>query len=271
LGIDTIDFIIPSKTLYKFLDDMNLKVRKYSKSYFINQKINYDEVKHKKDKKVQFVEIGNSKNLSGYILLKNDNETINLSRKHKKANTHFIKVVFAGLRQPTKNIYIGTYTTLSSFIKRFDVNTIDVCFDGYSNIDINKHNEDKLNWYFKDYIAFKSDTKIIETSFYINKPLVIEDDTDHFKKVIVYDKYKKESRYKTLEKNYQGWKRVEARIPINARFKDILLDDYLIDVLNLSNRYFDINNFSLDYVEMQHKLLTDKRTHKGYKKVIDEV
>jgi hypothetical protein len=257
--------------MYKFLDDMNLKVRKYSKSYFINQKINCDEVKNKKDKKVQFVEIGNIKNLSGYILLKNDDETINLSRKQKKANTHFIKVVFAGLRQPTKNIHISTYTTLSSFIKRFDVHTLDVCFDGYSNIDINKHNEDEINWYFRDYIAYKSDTRIVETSFYINKPLVLEKDTDHFKKVIVYDKYKKESRYKTLENSYQGWKRIETRIPINAKFKDILLDDYLIDVLNLSDRYFDIDSFSLDYVEMQHKLLIDKRTHKGYIKVIDEV
>jgi hypothetical protein len=250
---------------------MDLIVMNYSKNYFINKVINTNEVKLKKDVQVQFVEIGNIKNLSGYILLKIDNETIDLSKKYKKANTHFIKVIFAGLRQQTKDIHIDTYKALNSFIKRFCINSIDICFDCFSEVAIHKTNIDRLHWLFRDYFTNSKDTYIEQTSFYINKLVSQLEDADYYKKMILYDKYIKETRYKQLDNSYKNWKRLEITVPINAKLKDIVLDDYCIDVLSMANKCFNIDDFSIDYIEKQKQLLLDKRTHKRYNSFIDEV
>ena len=47
------------------------------------------------------------------------------------------------------------------------------------------------------------------------------------------------------------------------KFKDFILDDYLEDMQNIAKKYFNVLSFSYEYIELQNKLLTDKRTHRG--------
>ena len=116
---------------------------------------------------------------------------------------------------------------------------------------------------FKDYISNFKNAQIEKTSFYINTPSSPTADTDYFKKILVYDKYSKESRYKKLDDELKNWKRLEITVNIKFKFKDFVLDDYLEDMQNIAKKYFNVLAFSYDYLHLQNKLLTDGRTLKA--------
>lgn len=129
-GIDTIGFITTFSALTKKLNKLGLEIKDYSKNYIINQYFYHKEIKQHKDCQIWFVEIGNTNNLSGYIIIKSNEKSISDSKKGKRSKTHYVEVIFAGLRQPTKNIHMSTYTVLNVFIERFKISYVDVCFDG---------------------------------------------------------------------------------------------------------------------------------------------
>ena len=263
MGIDTIRFLIPSKTLHKFLIDNDLVIKDSCRNYIINEYFEKKEIKQNRDYEVKFIEIGNTKNLSGYILIKQNLESVSISKIRKKQKNFYSEVVFAGLRQPTKNISLSTYETLSLFIKRFKVSDLDVCYDGLSELEINDNTLNMYRYLFKDYISNFKDTLIEKSSFYINTPSSPIADTDYFKKILVYEKYLKESRYKNLDDELKNWKRLEVTVNIKFKFKDFPLDDYIADIQNLATKYFNVLSFSYEYLELQNKLLTDGRTRKG--------
>lgn len=245
--------------------DNDLVIKDNSKNFIINRYFEEKEIKQNRDYEVKFVEIGNLKNLSGYCLIKSTLESVSISKSRKKQKNFYSEVIFAGLRQPTKNISLSTYETLSLFIKRFKVSDLDVCYDGLSELEINDNTLNMYRFLFKDYISNFKDTLIEKSSFYINTPSSPIADTDYFKKILVYDKYLKESRYKNLDDELKNWKRLEVTVNIKFKFKDFLLDDYLEDMQNIAKKYFNILSFSYEYLELQNKLLVDKRTHKGIK------
>ncbi|MBT5935084.1 hypothetical protein [Sulfurimonas sp.] len=255
----------PSKTLQKFLCTHNLEIRNSSKNYIINKYFETKEIKQSRDYDVSFVEIGNTNNLSGYILIKHNIESQSISKNRKKRKDFYCEVIFTGLRQPTKYISIDTYSILSLFINRFKISDMDICFDGINELEINQNALNSYYWLFKDYISSFNDALIEKTSFYINKPQYVEGDTSTIKKVILYDKYLKETRHKTLNSAHKHWKRLEATIAMQYKLKGLMIDDYIVDVLNISSKYFQFNDFNLDYIYMQLKLLLDRRTHKGAK------
>ena len=113
---------------------------------------------------------------------------------------------------------------------------------------------------FKDYISNFKNALIEKSSFYINTPSSPTADTDYFKKILVYDKYLKESRYKNLDDELKNWKRLEVTVNIKFKFKDFILDDYLEDMQKIAKKYFNVLSFSYDYLHLQNKLLTDGRT-----------
>ena len=265
VGIDTIRFLIPSNTLKKFLIDNSLVMLDSCRNYIINHYLDRKEIKQNRDYDVKFVKIGKVQNLSAYILIKYNLESVSLSKDRKKAKDYYCEVVFAGLRQPTKKISIETYKALSVFIKRFKVSDLDICFDGTSNININEKNIAIFNFMFQDYVNSFSDTLIETSSFYINVPNSPIIDTDYFKKILVYDKYIKESRYKKLDDSLKNWKRLETTVNVKCKFKEFILDDYIQDVETMAKKYFNSSSFSYEYLELQKKLLTDKRTHRGIK------
>lgn len=241
----------------------DLVIKDSCKNYIINEYFEKKEIKQNRDYDVRFIEIGNIKNLSGYCLIKTNLESVLISKSRKKKKNFYSEVIFAGLRQPTKNISISSYETLSLFIKRFKINDLDVCYDGLSELEINDNTLNMYRYLFKDYISNFKDTLIEKSSFYINTPSSPTADTDYFKKILVYDKYLKESRYKNLDDELKNWKRLEVTVNIKFKFKDFLLDDYLEDMQNIATKYFNVLAFSYDYLHLQNKLLADGRTHRG--------
>lgn len=263
IGIDTIRFLVPAKTLHKFLNSLNLVLENDSKNFIINEYFETKEVKQSRDYEVKFVKIGNTQNLSSYILVKHNLESVSISKSRKKSKSHYSEVVFAGLRQPTKEIRIGTYAVLSKFIKRFKISNMDICFDGLSDTDINTSNYYKLVNEFKEYINSFNDTHIEKTTFYINRPSSKIVDADRFLKITCYDKYKKERRHKELDDELKNWKRLEVKLNVEFKFKGFNLEDYIHDIEITAKRYFSASSFSYEYLSLQCKLLTDMRTHKG--------
>ncbi len=251
-----------SSSLEKLLDKLKLNVKDYSRNFLINQYFQEKEIKSKNDYKVSFVEIGNTKNLSGYILLKTNIESVQLSKQRKKSKTHYTEIIFAGLRQPTKDIDIQTYEVLNHFIKRAKVSTIDICCDGSNGSSIDK----KLYYLsvFDGYIGEKTKVKLMGTTFYINNPSSPSSDADYFLKIMLYDKYIKESRHKLIDESLKDWKRLEFRVSINEKLKDSsTLEDYVYDITNIAKKYFSVTSIDNSYFIQQIGLLTDKRTHRG--------
>ena len=113
MWIDTIRFLITSKTLHKFLIDNDLVIKDNSRNFIINKYFEEKEIKQNRDYEVKFVEVGNIKNLSGYILIKQNLESVSISKSRKKKKNFYSEVIFAGLRQPTKHISLSTYEILN--------------------------------------------------------------------------------------------------------------------------------------------------------------
>ncbi len=245
---------------------MKLEVKDHSKNYIINQYFYEKEIKQNNDSKIWFVKISDTNNLSSYIIIKRNEDSISASKKVKQSKRHYVEVIFAGLRQPTKKIDMNTYSVLIAFIKRFKVSYVDVCFDG-------KHENpiDRQMYYscvFNDYIGRYSRLKLVGTTFYINNPSASDIDADYFIKVMVYDKYIKENRNRSNDKKLsialQYWKRIEFRIRVNAKLKDTNgLENYLDDMASVAKKYFKSLSVNNSYFNQQITWLEDKRTHKG--------
>lgn len=241
-------------------------MKDFSKNYIINQYFYEKEIKQNRDNKVWFVEIGNTNNLSGYIIIKSNEDSIFASKKVKQSKTHYVEVIFAGLRQPTKEIHMSTYNILIEFIKRFKVSYVDVCFDGENENSIDR--KMYRSHVFRDYVGRYSKEKLVETTFYINNPSAPNADADYFIKVMVYDKYIKENRNRSsnmkLSTAFQYWKRIEFRVNVKAKLKDTNgLEDYLEDMASAAKTYFGTSSIDDAYYNQQVVWLTDKRTQKG--------
>ncbi|WP_421715741.1 hypothetical protein [Arcobacter arenosus] len=241
-----------------------LEIVNECENYIINNFIDRNEVKRNNDYEVKFIKISNVKNVSAYVLIKTNYESVVTSKSRKKRKDYYCEVVFTGLRQPTKQISIDTYKILCLFINRFKISDMDICFDGENEIKINEANINRFYYLFQEYINSFSDSNIYKTSFYINTPASVEEDAEQFKKLLVYDKYIKESRHKKLDDSLKDWKRLEVTINVKFKLKGFNLDDYLTDIERLAKRFFNSSNFSYEYLHLQKQLLTDRRTHKSY-------
>jgi len=241
----------------------NLEIKKECENYIINNYIDRNEIKKNSDYEIKFIKISNVKNVSAYILIKYNYESVGISKNRKKSKNFYCEVVFAGLRQPTKKISIDTYKILCLFVNRFKISDMDICFDGENEIEINKSNINRFYYLFQEYINSFIDRYIYKTSFYINDPKSVEDDTDVFKKILVYDKYIKESKHKKLDDDLKNWKRLEVTINVQFKYKGFNLDDYLNDIARMAKKYFNSSSFSYEYLHLQNNLLIDRRTHRN--------
>ena len=131
----------------------DLVIKDSCRNFIINKYFEEKEIKQNRDYEVKFVEVGNIKNLSGYILIKQNLESVSISKSRKKKKNFYSEVIFAGLRQPTKHISLSTYEILNLFIKRFKVSDLDICFDGLSELEINDNTLNMYRYLFKDYIS----------------------------------------------------------------------------------------------------------------------
>ncbi len=241
------------------MDELELEVKKSSSNFIINKYFLEKEIKLKDDSSVQFVKISSAKNLSGYILIKNNEESISASKNIKQSKFHYVEVVFAGLRQPSKKIGMKTYEVLSHFIKRFKVAYVDVCFDGRCSVPMDAKMYHKQ--LFDAYEGKETKSTLYGTSFYVNAPLAPDRDADYFVKILLYDKYKKECRHKALNDTWRDWKRIEFRVSLDMKFKESdALADYLYSMIPVAKKYFKTEEMDSHYFSKQVRWLTDKRT-----------
>jgi len=258
LGIDTVRFFVTATSLENFLKSNRLKTQSVIKKEAINQYIDY--FYKNEDIHVDIVKIGNIKNISGYILIKQNLNSQNVSKNSKRQKNYKYEVIFAGLKQPTKNIHIGTYEVLNLFVNRFKVSNIDMSFDGINHTEIIH-----IRNYFDNYISTNTKIKVYKNSLYINNPYGLTDDADFFKRILVYDKYRKEFTNKPHLNNEQlkGWKRLEVTIDIDKKLKDIEISDYVYDVKKMAKNIFSFGKDDEveDYINVQLNLMTDRRKH----------
>ncbi len=246
----------------------NFKIINYTKNCIINQYLDKTTIEDFKKHSVKYIQISDSRNISAFMIIKQNDYTINASQAKSKNPNYFTQVVITGLRQPTNSdgVDIKTYSALADLIKFKPLDTLDICYDGLKKIDMLEKGADNIHKYiFRDYFVNNKDVKLFFTTFFINNPSNPIKDVSNFVRAIVYDKYMKETQFKgkILDDSLKNWKRIEATISVKSKLKDFIIDDYLADALSFADKYFNIDDFSLDYITMQLELMIDKRTHKG--------
>lgn len=263
-GVDTIRFTVTLTALKKELSKLNLEyenqvslslLNKFKKEVF---KAN-NQVK-KEDFDLEVIKISKDKSLLGYMLIKKNFKSIYLSKKQKRAKDHKREIIFTGLNQPTKKHYQEhlkvSYEVVKHFVARFKVDTIDLSLDGLNGTIIAEQTKYLLNDVFKDYINHRSNTQIKESSYYLNNPINPTNPRFNFDKIIVYDKFIKESRFKKLSSDFKYWKRFEVTIKIiNEKLNISLLDDMVESINYLSMSYFLDSKLDDTLLTLQKKLL----------------
>lgn len=256
LGIDSIRFIVQQETLRKFLTKRGYQIETIVNDPWIVQ---YFEHKYGDISRLKFVKINKGRNINSLIILHHTDVCEQLEKNRKKRGGYYVEVVFAGLRQPFKKIDISTYDVLAQFVKRFDVSSIDVCVDGENKMRIDWSNKHVLRRMFEPWIKRYTDTNIHYSTFYVNAPIETENQTYPYLKIVFYDKFLKEAKYKYIEEKYEGWKRFEVTVLLEGKLKIYMLEDLTRDIEEMATRCFGKVTFSDEYFKMQVGLLLDRR------------
>ena len=253
--------MVVSKTLDTFLSKNGLRAPED-----INTNISWvhkmmNGVKQDSDESIRLVPIGDQRHISGYIIIRHNTKSIELSAKGKRSKEYKCEVIFTGLRQPTKKVNIDAYRVLYLFVKRFKVSTIDLCVDALLDMDICDNNKYMLRMMFEEYVKYGNDITLYKTSLYVNKPNSPKVDAEHFARILLYDKYAKELSMvnNSLDGKLRKWKRLEVTININAKLKEISLDDYIYDISNMASKCFGIYNWDSKYAQKQLLAMQYKR------------
>lgn len=264
IGVDTIRFITTLTALKKELRKLNLEYENQVSVSLLNKfkkevlKAN-NQVK-KEDFDLEVVKISKDKSLLGYLLIKKNYKSISLSKKQKRDKDHKREIIFTGLNQPTKKHHQehlkASYEIIKHFVARFKVDTIDLSIDGLHNMLISEQTKYLLNDVFADYINHKSNTQIKESSYYLNNPINPNNPRFDFDKILVYDKFIKESRLKKLPLDFKYWKRLEVTIKIiNEKLNLSLLDEMVESINHLSIEYFFNSSYDDTLLTTQKELL----------------
>ena len=160
-------------------------------------------------------ETGNKSLSNTMIVIENSVELNNLCKERKKRYGTYVKVVFAGLFQPTRAIKPLTMKVLKTFLSKYNIWDMDLAVDILSK----DKSSDKSK--FKNAVkGISSDDSKIYTHYsttYANSCV------KGVEKVLIYDKYIKESIYhkQRLDQALKDWKRIELRVRFRKRFSKI--------------------------------------------------
>lgn len=260
LGIDSVRFIVQQETLLKFLTKRGYMIETIVDDPWIVQ---YFKHKYGDISRLKFVRINNGRSINSLIILHHTDSCVQLEKKRKKCKGYYVEVVFAGLRQPFKDIDISTYDILAQFVKRFDVSSIDICLDGESNVQVKQSNRYVLLRMFEPWIQRYTDTNICYTTFYVNAPVETEDQTYPYSKIVFYDKFLKEVKHKYIEERYEKWKRLEVTVPLSGKLSEYMLEDLTRDIKEMAKHCFGDKAISDEFFHKQVGLLLDRRKTKS--------
>lgn len=260
LGIDSIRFIVQQEILLKFLTKRGYQIETILGDPWIVQ---YFEHKYGDMSRLKFVKINKGRSINSLIILRHTDTCEQREKKNKKRGGYYVEVVFAGLRQPFRDIDISTYDVLAQFVKRFEVFNIDVCVDGENKTQIDRLNKHVLRRMFEPWIKRYTDTNIHYSTFYVNAPVETENQTYQYSKIVFYDKFLKEAKYKHIEEKYEKWKRLEVTVPLHGKLGIYMLEDLTRDIAEMAKHCFGDVAISDEFFHKQVGLLLDRRRIKS--------
>ncbi|ULO03813.1 hypothetical protein [Campylobacter sp. RM12651] len=218
-GIDTIRSIIPTYTLEKFLTKHNISVKqKVPKNI---KEFAFKELKNNEQYTFAYLD-----NQSVMIICNKNKELDELCVKRKKRYTYYSYVIITSLHQPQRSLSKVKYKIASLFIKRFKLINCDIALD-YKTKSFDINTAKKIFYSF----CKPKNINIYKGTIYVNQYL------KQIKKIILYDKYKKETEYhnKKLSLEDEGWKRLETTIAINTKLKKMKFNQVFFLMSNILN------------------------------------
>lgn len=277
-GIDSVTFTLPKATFLKFLKRLNIdkKLRLINR----NQKIKeYADYKFKNEAtkrakapfKIKYLSFKRGLNsLSNSMIVIENSASLNaLCVKRKKKFGFYVSVVFAGLYQPSREIFKLTYKVLGSFLKRFKADLVDYATDYLT--------KNKAGASFKE--KFRKRIKKFGTQIISYKKTLYANLTYSrfygLKKICYYDKYDKQKNYHKQEigENFKDWHRLEVTLKIGKKLREFFyfVGDYEIGLLlgqlvsRLEEKDFLIK---ADFLKEQIDFFKDNRKKLSLKKLI---
>ncbi|QCD44433.1 hypothetical protein [Campylobacter mucosalis] len=225
-GIDSYRFIISKSVFLKFMRklELNTNLRGIERNKSISDYAGY-KFKNEKplfmpkgnDFKMRYINFkrGNKSLTNAMIVIENSNTLNELCKKRKKPFGYYVYVVFAGLYQPSREVFKKTYGILGKFLRRFKTYTIDYAVDfkcdTQAGSSMKKFFANRLKRYSNNIISCK-------TTLYAN-----ECRSGRFyglAKVCFYDKYEKQTAYhkQNLDESLKGWHRLELTFTLKSKF-----------------------------------------------------
>ena len=283
-GIDSVRFVISKSVALAFLKRIGLhsKLRTTSRNkqvlQFCNDKFKGLKSKNKKYPfKVRYINLKRGvKYLSNTILfIENSRDLHALSRKYKKRLDYFVRVEFAGLHQPSKDLNEATLNTLSQFMRRFKAYSFDLAMDFNMEKEVNYG----LKEWFGAHSAKWSGGRVISVgkSLYANRIL---DSSEYYglDRILLYDKYYKQKVYhkEKIPERFRHWKRLEVSFILKAKFLDCVENesineaiDVIIDIARAIGAIGLMGN--IDTLSIQLQKLLDRRRKVDFSAWIKEV
>lgn len=226
-GIDAYRFILSKSSFLKFMRkiELNTKLRSINRNKAITT---YVKNKFKADKplimpvgnefKIRYVSFkkGVTSLTNSMIVIENSNELNDLCKKRKKPYGYYVKVVFAGLYQPSREIFKETYKVLSKFLRRFKPYEWDIAHDFKCDEHAGSSSKEwlkkRLDRFGDKFISYKS-------TIYAN---ACYERFYGLKKICFYDKFEKQTNYhhQKLDESLRGWHRLELTFKLKDKFID---------------------------------------------------
>ena len=229
-GIDAYRFILSKSSFLKFMKkiELNTKLRNINRNKAITT---YVKEKYKKDKpdeplllpddvkyKIRYVSFkrGVTSLTNSMIVIENSNELNDLCKKRKKPYGYYIKVVFAGLYQPSREVFKETYKVLSKFLRRFKPYEFDIAHDFKCDEQAGSSSKE---WFAKRFTRFGGKFISYKTTIYENE---CYERFYGLKKICFYDKFEKQTNYhhQKLDESLKGWHRLELTFKLKDKFID---------------------------------------------------
>lgn len=249
-GIDTYRFIIAKDSFLKFMRklELNTQLRAISRNKTIKDYVDY-KFKNQAplimplgcEFKIRYINFkrGNKSLTNSMIVIENSNDLNELCKKRKKPYGYYVKVVFAGLFQPSREVYKKTYSILSKFLRRYKSYEWDLAVDFKSDT---KAGAGAKEWFKQRVKRFSNKIISYKSTLYAN------DCRELFyglKKICFYDKYEKQKEYhkQKLDESLKGWHRLELTFRLNSKFIEHIQNESLIEYIQvldeIANRLSD--------------------------------
>lgn len=203
-GIDSVRFVMPKQSLNGFLKKLEIlnRLRLISRNKALKEYAEYKfkgankplfNADEKHPFKIRYISFKRGvKSLTNTMLVvENSTELNDLCKKRKKQFGYYVYVVFAGLFQPSRDIYKKTYQILGKFLRRFKPYSWDIAVDFKDEETIGYKSKTRFKEAVKDY---GEDVISYKTSLYANRGLK-NGKFYSVDKILLYDKYNKQVNY----------------------------------------------------------------------------